>query len=277
MYAPVSVIIPCYKCKDTIARAIESINNQTLRPFEVILVDDFSQDSTLEFLYELKGNYHDDWLKVIALSNNKGPGTARNKGWDLASQKYIAFLDADDVWHVDKIQIQYSIMLADSLIDVTSHNTSNQRFDIHTNCAGKPYIESVHFKQMLFKNSIPTRSVMLKRSLNFRFEDGLYYAEDYRLWLDMLSEGLNVTHINFTLARSFKNDYGDNGLSSNLSSMESGVQSIFHDLYKDRKLSLMYYLIISIYSKFKFLTRVLLVQMVYMKTLIVDFTENRFK
>ena len=274
--ADVSVIIPCYRCAGTIERCVQSVMDQTLLPKEIILVSDASDDQSENILIELQSSYDSSFIKIIKFDTNQGPASARNAGWDLSESRFVAFLDADDVWHTDKIQIQYSIMLADNLIDVSSHSTSNQGFDAYTDCV-EPHIENVYFKQMLLKNSMPTRSVMLKRSINLRFEDGLYYAEDYRLWLDILSEGLNVIHINCILARSFKNDYGDNGLSSNLSNMESGVQSIYLDLYKDGKLSLRHYLIILIYSKFKFLMRVLLVQLGLFKNLVISLATNNIK
>ena len=56
---PVSVVIPCFRCETTIARAINSIAQQTRKPAEVILVDDASRDSTLEFLHDLASRYHD--------------------------------------------------------------------------------------------------------------------------------------------------------------------------------------------------------------------------
>lgn len=274
--ADVSVIIPCYRCASTIERCVQSVMSQTLLPKEIILVDDASDDQSEKILDKLQSLYSSSFIRIIKFDINQGPASARNAGWDLSESRFVAFLDADDVWHTNKIKVQYSIIMADDSIDVSSHGTSNQEFDTHAACL-EPRIKNVYFKRMLFNNSVPTRSVMLKRNINFRFENGLYYAEDYRLWLDILSEGLNIIHINCVLARSFKNDYGDNGLSSNLSNMESGVQSIYLDLYKDRKLSLMYYLIILLYSKFKFLTRVLLVQLSLFKNLVISLVTNNLK
>jgi len=102
MQAPVSVIIPCYRCADTIGRAVESMIWQTLPPKEILLVEDYSQDEgkTLASLYDLQRKFQDKiTIKVIPLLKNGGPGGARNTGWDEAQQPYLAFLDADDSWH----------------------------------------------------------------------------------------------------------------------------------------------------------------------------------
>src|SRR5574340_1082572 len=111
--APVSVVIPCYCCSETIGRALVSIASQTMLPQEVILVEDASPDGgeTLGKLRHLAGEYGETFIvKVIALKENCGAGSARNRGWEAAGQPYIAFLDADDAWHPKKIELQYSWM-----------------------------------------------------------------------------------------------------------------------------------------------------------------------
>ena len=84
-FVSVSVIIPCYRCASTIRRAIQSVINQTQKPAEVVLVDDASADETLVVLRELEEQYP-DWIKVIALTENKGAASARNAGWAMANQ-----------------------------------------------------------------------------------------------------------------------------------------------------------------------------------------------
>jgi len=108
--APVSVVVPCYRCVATIERAIASVAAQTLRPVEVVLVEDASGDDTLAVLHSIQARYG-DWVKVVACATNRGAATARNIGWNLATQAYIAFLDADDTWHPQKIAIQDAYML----------------------------------------------------------------------------------------------------------------------------------------------------------------------
>jgi glycosyltransferase involved in cell wall biosynthesis len=120
--ARVSVVIPCYRCADTIERAVMSVAEQTLKPYEVILVEDCSGDYTLDVLYSLQSQFDVDWIKIIPLKVNSGPGTARNVGWNASQQDYIAFLDADDSWHPQKIEIQYGWMVKNSDVDMTGHD-----------------------------------------------------------------------------------------------------------------------------------------------------------
>jgi glycosyltransferase involved in cell wall biosynthesis len=93
----VSCIIPVYNSERFIAAAVESILGQTHRPIEVIVVDDGSTDGTPAVLEQFSG-----LLRVIAQSN-AGHAAARNAGIRASAGEYIAFLDADDLWHPDKL------------------------------------------------------------------------------------------------------------------------------------------------------------------------------
>src|SRR5688500_1983375 len=107
---PVSVILPCYNAQASVRRAVASVAAQSLRPAEVIAVDDASTDGTRETLAKLQGECEPGWLKVVRLERNGGPASARNAGWNLASARWIAFLDADDTWHPRKLEIQYGVL-----------------------------------------------------------------------------------------------------------------------------------------------------------------------
>lgn len=245
MHAPVSAIIPCYQCKDTIVRAIESISNQTLVPMEVILVDDCSKDSTLDFLYSLIQNYNDGWLKVLSLDKNSGPASARNKGWEIASQEYIAFLDSDDSWHPNKIEIQYSWMLNNKTAVMTAHATQIYE-DRDASIDLNEDFREVSFSQMIFSNIIPTRTVMLKSNIDLRFYDGKKYAEDYLLWMLIIHKYSKVYFLNQPLAYSYKNDFDAGGLTSNLWSMHCGLLDTYKVLFNKKYISLA--TLVSIYA-----------------------------
>src|SRR5262245_4665161 len=118
---PVSAVIPCYRCRGTIHRALDSVAAQTALPREVILVDDCSADGTAEAIGRIASEYPDGWVRVLTLPVNGGPGRARNAGWDAAAQPYVAFLDADDSWHRSKLEIQYGWMRANPHVVLTGH------------------------------------------------------------------------------------------------------------------------------------------------------------
>ena len=93
-YASVSVVIPCYCCTLTLARAVNSVYSQLILPREVILVDDASPDSgkTRSLIEDLVLSFSRYQIAIcpIFLSFNQGPGGARNAGWEVATQQFIA-------------------------------------------------------------------------------------------------------------------------------------------------------------------------------------------
>ena len=118
---PVSVVMPCYRCAQTVERAVASVAAQTVRPMELILVDDGNADETRSVLAALRDRYSPGWIKLVLLEQNVGAASARNAGWEAASGQFIAFLDADDSWHPRKIELQYRFMLAQPDIVMSGH------------------------------------------------------------------------------------------------------------------------------------------------------------
>ncbi len=101
----ISVIIPVYNTEKYLGEAIESVLKQTLNPLEIIVVDDDSQDNSLQVA--------ESFGKAIVIekhSENKGIGASRNTGISRAKGKYLAFLDADDLWVENKLEKQVAFM-----------------------------------------------------------------------------------------------------------------------------------------------------------------------
>jgi len=106
--APISVILPHYNRSHLIATALDSIRSQTLQPMEIIIVDDASQPGHREALQKFSSI-----ARLVFLEKNVGPGRARNAGVDAAKGDYLAFLDDDDVWFPNKLQMQWEILQSD--------------------------------------------------------------------------------------------------------------------------------------------------------------------
>lgn len=100
----VSVVIPTYNRESTIRECIMSVLMQTERPLEIIVVDDHSSDRTVEIVRELKRQY--GLIKLLMLKSNHGAQYARNCGIKFAKGEWIAFLDSDDYWLSNKLEIQ---------------------------------------------------------------------------------------------------------------------------------------------------------------------------
>lgn len=97
----ISVIIPAYNAEQTILETIKSVRQQTFSDFEIIIINDGSTDQTLKLLQ----NVEDNRLKIFSYENG-GLSVARNRGITHATGEYIAFLDADDLWTPDKLELQ---------------------------------------------------------------------------------------------------------------------------------------------------------------------------
>jgi glycosyltransferase involved in cell wall biosynthesis len=260
-FAPVSVVIPCYCCHETIERACLSVLNQSLIPSQIILVEDASDDDgkTYEKINLLSRIIEDAWgieCTTIFLEQNVGPGEARNRGWEVARHDYIAFLDADDAWHSSKIEIQFSWMQANLLIDLTCHRSVV--FDrYHRDVSLGLESIKLEFNSMLYRNKIQTRTVMLKRTLPNRFLEGQRFSEDYRLWLNILADNKRAILLNVELASSYRPEYSSGGQSAKLCSMEHSELDIYWDLYFNKQLAFHRLVSCSLFSLVKFFIRAL--------------------
>lgn len=99
----ISIITPVYNSSSTIKRAIDSVINQTYKNWELIIVDDYSTDNTLEVISQ----YKDLRITVIKNIKNIGPGASRNIGINASKGDYITFLDSDDYWDDNLLETLY--------------------------------------------------------------------------------------------------------------------------------------------------------------------------
>lgn len=98
----ISIVIPMYNRSKTIIYCLDSVCTQTFKNIEIIVVDDFSTDNSVD----LVSSYQDNRIKLIKLEKNSGAQIARNRGIIEAKGNWIAFNDSDDLWEKDKLEIQ---------------------------------------------------------------------------------------------------------------------------------------------------------------------------
>lgn len=263
VYAEVSVIIPCYRCVDSIRRALISVYEQTLRPFEVLLIDDYSSDGTLDFLYKLKDEFPENWIKVVPLTHNMGPASARNAGWQYASQPFVAFLDSDDSWHPQKTEIQLTWMKNNPEASITGQDCIaiiDEPSEVKHPINDMPFYE-VSGAQLLASNRFSTSSVMVSSSLSIRFFNGKRYCEDYLLWCHAKFSGYKCFRYLAPLAYSYKPRYGDSGLSGNLWRMERGELFVYTFLFKQKMIGFGTFFTFGLWSIIRFIRRTLKVSL----------------
>lgn len=231
--APVSVVVPCYRCADTIADSVASVAAQTMPPHEVLLVDDCSGDATLDTLRHVAAAYPKDWVKVLTSPRNGGPSQARNIGWAHAGQEYVAFLDADDSWAPGKLELQMDALRSDPDIALIAH-----RMDVRDRSAGPPRVKPpvrvriVGRRRLLLNNPFPTASVVLRRDLPFRFNENFRRVEDFLLWAQIAFSGYRCAKVNQTLASWHKPTYGAGGLSGDLAAMHQAGKEVRKELLR---------------------------------------------
>jgi glycosyltransferase involved in cell wall biosynthesis len=258
--APVSAIIPCYRCQETLDRAVGSVAAQLRLPAELILVDDASGDGTLEHLHTLAARHAPGWIKVIGLPVNRGAADARNAGWTSAMQPYIAFLDSDDAWHSRKIELQYGFMSSHPEVALCAHrHRILESADVPIAEIGELTVERVSKTSLLLSNNFfaPTM-MMLKRDVPHRFLAGRRHVDDHLLWLQIVCAGLPFVRLSAQLAYTYKRPYGASGLSGQLWKMEKAELENYGILRRDGCIGLPAACAFSAYSLAKFGRRLLL-------------------
>lgn len=260
---PVSTVIPCFRCARTIGRALESVFQQSQVPAEIILVDDASNDDTLQVLLQFERE-KPEWIKVVSLKENSGAASARNAGWALATQTYIAFLDADDTWHPEKLRIQYEFLKSNPGVSLCGHLCAESGVDALSSINACFRITNISAMELLFKSAFSTPTVMLKREMSCRFPEGMRYAEDAFLWQQIAFSGMSVVRMEVQLAYLYKARYGFGGLSSNMWKMEQGELGNFYEHYKAERIGIILLSIISAFSLIKYIKRMLVLGLIKM-------------
>ncbi len=259
---PVTVVVPCFDCESTIQRAIASVTQQTHWPESLILVDDASTDATLATLRGIQDGLPKGWVQVIALQVNQGAASARNAGWDRAKTPFVAFLDADDTWHPDKLATQYRVMVSQPQISVTGHRFVQA---IHSAPIYPPCLDStlqnrrIAAWQVLLKNPFITPSLMVRTDTLHRFAAGQRYMEDHLLLMQMALKGCVMSRIEQPLACIHKSRYGESGLSAHLDAMHQAELANLKRLTRDGDLNPITAWWLSQYARMKFWRRCMLV------------------
>ena len=212
----ISVIIPTNKRKKTLARAIQSVINQSLSPFEILIVDDGSNDGTEEWV---KDNFQN--IKYI-YQNNHGVSSARNIGIENAYGDWVAFLDSDDEWLPNKLYEQVKAIDSNPEIKFFHTNEIWIRNGIRVNQMKKHkkyggYI----FEKCLDICRISPSSALIQKEVFDNigiFDESLRVCEDYDLWLRITSK-YPVVFLDVPLI------YKYGGHADQLSKVNDGIES----------------------------------------------------
>ncbi|WP_088839208.1 glycosyltransferase family 2 protein [Listeria sp. ILCC792] len=192
----VSIIMPAHNAEEHIESSINSVMLQTYQNFELLVIDDCSQDQTVN----LVRGYQDERVKVIELKENVGVAAARNQGLKQALGKYVAFLDSDDLWKVDKLEKQIQFMEDRELaLSYTAYEVIDAAGEKVTGRVTIP--ENISYRQLLKNTIIGCLTVIIDIEKTGKIEmPNLGGAEDTATWLSILREGHKVAGLTESLA-----------------------------------------------------------------------------
>lgn len=191
-FADVSVIVAAYQAAGTICRSLRSIAAQTLKPREVVVVDDGSTDGTFQAVEAEAQNMNGIRLRVVRTEENRGAGAARNRAIEESTEPFLAFLDADDEWLPEKLDHSMAVLEESGAI-LVAHDYWTGAVDKarHHHCERRFRETGDPFIGLYRKGYIPSCSVVAKREAVLAaggFDPALPNAQDFDLWLAMLKE-----------------------------------------------------------------------------------------
>ena len=183
----VSVVMPTYRRAHLLPRSIDSILSQTFTDFELIIINDGSDDNTDQVI----NSYKDKRIRYYKNPQNKGISYSRNKGFNLARGKYIMIMDDDDISLPNRIKVQTTFLEKNPNIDVLAGQIE-----------GFPLVPKTHdliATELIQHNVIGNANIMYKKDFalkhNITYNQSLQLSEDWNYWLDMLFNGAKFNAI----------------------------------------------------------------------------------
>ena len=192
----VSVVIPVHNAEKFISDTVESVLNQTYSDIEIILCENNSTDATREILSKMT----DPRIKVLTLKEVRDAAGARNAGVDEAAGRYIAFLDADDLWQKDKLEKQLAFMKEkNASFSFTGYEFADENAAPLGKVVKVP--EKISYNEALRNTTIFTSTVMFDMSKLDKDDVKMPHikSEDTALWWQLLRNGVEAYGLNENL------------------------------------------------------------------------------
>lgn len=197
----VSIIVPVYNAGIYIEETINSVCAQTYTEWELILVDDQSKDNTLAVVKSCLDAKGDERIRLIEKKTNEGAAAARNTGIDAAKGRFIAFLDADDLWMPDKLEKELAFMQEKQAAFVfTAYEFGNE------NALGTGKVvhvpEELTYRKALSRTVIFTTTVLFDSEKTGRdlIKMPMVKSEDTAAWWKILKSGITAYGLDEVLA-----------------------------------------------------------------------------
>jgi teichuronic acid biosynthesis glycosyltransferase TuaG len=259
----VSVITPMYNAEMFIEETINSVLHQTYACWELLIIDDFSTDQSKSIVKSYCTT--DKRIKLLCMKNNfGGPAKARNFGIDNSNGKYIAYLDSDDIWKPNKLDLQ--VKLLEENLEIDGCHTNSVNIDLDGNMLAKPvpsFLKYICFylysksNCILLTNYININSLVVRSNLGVEFSEDLEVIaiEDLLYEYTLLDKRKTIKYIKDVTVCYRINP---SSLSSRRSfSSYNKLLYLYSNLLKTNKISFMMYWQLYIATKMKILLRLL--------------------
>lgn len=203
----VSIVMPAYNAEKYILDAVASVQKQSYPNWELIIVEDGSTDQTWNIMQKVAN----DKIRIYQNETNLGPAKTRNHGIRLAKGNWIAFLDSDDIWSLDKLNKQIELINSQPETDLVftgsefiDQDGNHRDFVFHVP-------KTITYHQLLKQNIISCSSVMVKKECieKHLFPDENFIHEDFAAWLEILKAhsiayGLDEPLLTYRLSKQSK-------------------------------------------------------------------------
>ncbi len=233
----VSIIIPYYKKREYIADTLKSVLKQTYKYFEIIIIYDDEEKEDLKFIKKLASIDK----RIILMINKKsiGAGLSRNKAIKKSKGSYISFIDADDLWKINKLELQIKFMKKNNfLISHTNYKIINKQNKILYSRVARNFN---NINDLLKSCDIGLSSVLVKKEIligNCLFAR-LKTKEDFVLWLNILKKNIKIVSFKKNLMYWRKLD---NSLSSSILQKLFDGFSVYNKYMKFNWIKSLYFL-----------------------------------
>ena len=221
----IDIIIPNYNKGNYLKECLDSVLNQTYNNWNAYVIDDSSNDLSKDVL---KNYNNEDKIKIIQLKENSGPYYCRNLGIENSNSEYIAFLDSDDYWPENKLEVQIKEMIDNqydfSYTDFKFFYNNNKKFK-------KTNLPKIYdFKKFIAKSTMSTSSILIKRSIINQINFKNVKHEDYLFKCDLLKKGnLSFKVLDTFVYYRINNENRSSNKISNLINLWK-INSLYNDL-----------------------------------------------
>lgn len=233
----VSVIMPTYNSCKYIEDSIKSVLEQSYRNWELIIIDDCSEDNTKEIVRKFQKEQGN--IQYYKLEKNSGPAIARNRAIDMANGAYLAFLDSDDLWTSDKLKKQVEFMECNKYnftctsYDQIDEHGKNKNFKIVSK-------KKLAYKDLLKNNYVGNSTAIYNcKNLGKIKIPNIRKRNDYALWLQVLKKekyvyGLNEVLMHYRVR--------ENSVSSKKIDLIKYQWQLYHEIEKVSFLKTIYFI-----------------------------------